>query len=145
MLGITGVATHDLIGARLRQVTMHDCPEVAEALRHLPRSTVTGPINATTAREKYCESSSVWYKSLAHALTLAEGSARQAGSDRPSRRRHCTKPPEMLQVEAAMSIIDQWAEVVPHAVGTWHNDNTWYCVSRSLTRIMDGELRRGSR
>ena len=34
MLGITGVATHDLIGARLRQVTMHDCPEVAEALRH---------------------------------------------------------------------------------------------------------------
>ena len=135
MLGITGVVTHDLIGARLRQVTMHDCPEVAEALRHLFRSTMTGPINATTAREAYCESSSVWYKPLAHALTLAEGSARHADFDRPPGRRHCAKPPEMLQIEAAMSIIDHWAEVMPHPIGTWHNDNVWQCVSRSLIHI----------
>ena len=49
----------------------------------------------------------------------------------PPRRRHFTKPPEMLQVEAAMSIIDHWAEVMPHPVDTWHNDNTWNCASRT--------------
>ena len=136
MLGITGVVTHDLIAARLRQVTMHDCPEVVEALRHLSRSTMTGPVDVTTAREEYCESSSVWYKSLARALTQAEGYARHGDSARPPRRRHCTKPPEMLQVEAAMSIIDHWAEVSPHPVDTWHDGNTWNCVSRSLTSIM---------
>ena len=36
MLGITGVITHDLIAARLHLVTMNHCPEVVEALRHLP-------------------------------------------------------------------------------------------------------------
>ena len=41
MLGITGVVTHDLIAARLHEVTVHDCPEVVEALRHLSRSTGT--------------------------------------------------------------------------------------------------------
>ena len=58
---------------------MHDSPEAIEALRHLSRSTVPGPVNVTTARKEYCESSSVRYKSLADALTLAEeGYARQA-------------------------------------------------------------------
>ena len=42
----------------------------------------------------------------------------------------------MLQVEAAMSIIDHWADVSPHPADTWRNDNAWNCVSRNLTRTM---------
>ena len=106
MLGITGVVTHDLIAARLNLVTMNHCPEVIEALRHLSRSTLAGPVDATATKAEYCEASSVWCKSLARALTQAEGYARHGDSAHPPRRRHCTKPPEMLQVEAAMSIID---------------------------------------
>ena len=51
----------------------------------------------------------------------------ELGTDRSQRHWRLvtvTKPPEMLQVEAAMSIIDHWAEVMPHPVDTWHNDNT---------------------
>ena len=105
-LGITGVVTHDLIATRLHLVTMHHCPEAIEALRHLSRSVSAGPVDVTAAKAEYCEASSVWYKSLARALTQAEAYARHDDSTPPPRRRPCTKPPEMLQVEAAMSIID---------------------------------------
>ena len=101
-LGITGVVTHDLIATRLHLVTMHHCPEAIEALRHLSRSVSAGPVDVTAAKAEYCEASSVWYKSLARALTQAEAYARHDDSAPPPRRRPCTKPPEMLQVEAAM-------------------------------------------
>ena len=115
---------------------MHHCPEAIEALRHLSRSVSAGPVDVTAAKSEYCEASSVWYKSLARALTQAEAYARHDDSAPPPRRRPCTKPPEMLQVEAAMSIIDHWANVSPHPTDTWHSDTIWHRVSRSLTHIV---------
>ena len=69
-------------------------------------------------------------------IVQAEAYARHDDSAPPPRRRPCTKPPEMLQVEAAMSIIDYWANVSPHPSDTWRSDTIWHRVSRSLTHIV---------